>query len=474
VNGYYDIDLSGDRIIGGAGNVIVESFATPDEKIIAFFGRLNATFDNGIFLNASVRREGSTKLGEENQWGFFPAVSIGAELTNYFDIDAVNQLKVRLGYGVTGALPGPNGLAQDLYAYDFAAGGTVNFVRNANNDLKWEEKEEINLGFDYGLFDNRLTGSLDLYTRNITDFILEVPVPVDQFASGSQFQNAGELKTQGLEFSVSYDVFQDENLFWNTGFVFDTYNTELVEFLTEETMRANLGAPGQNGTNLIRVAEGEEIGQIWGPVFSGEIDLEGRQIMKDLNGDGQIIADQGNALADDGDFKKLGSGIPDFSIGWTNRLNYNNWDLNMFFRSAFGHSLVNTYRAFYEPIDPGAINSYNRVITDKAVDGLTVSQFSSLYVEKADFVKLDNVTLGYNVNISDIDFLSSLRLYATVQNAFTLTNYTGIDPEPVFQDFGSTDNGGRSGGADVLSPGIDRRNNYFTARTFTFGVTIEF
>jgi iron complex outermembrane receptor protein len=134
---------------------------------------------------------------------------------------------------------------------------------------------------------------------------------------------------------------------------------------------------------------------------------------------------------------------------------------------------VNTYRAFYEPIDPGAINSYNRVITDKAVDGLTVSQFSSLYVEKADFVKLDNVTLGYNVNISDIDFLSSLRLYATVQNAFTLTNYTGIDPEPVFQD-GSTDNGGRSGGADVLSPGIDRRNNYFTARTFTFGVTIEF
>ena len=390
VNGYYDIDLSGDRVIGGPSNVLVESFATPDEKIIAFFGRLNTTFDNGIFLNASIRHEGSTKLGEENQWGWFPAASIGTELTNYFDLDVVNQLKVRLGYGVTGALPGPNGLAQDLYAYDFAAGGTVNFIRDGNQDLKWEEKTEINLGFDYGLFENRLTGSLDIYQRDISDFILEVPVPTDQFASGLQFQNAGELQTQGLEFSVNYDVFADEDLFWNTGFVFDTYNTELVEFLTEETMRANLGSPGQNATNMIRVAEGEEIGQIWGPVFAGVGD-NGEPLFEDLNGDGIVNADPGNALAEDGDFKQLGSGIPDFSIGWTNRLNYKNWDLNLFFRGAFGHSLVNTYRAFYEPIDPGAINSYNRVITDKAVDGLVVSQFSSLYVEKADFVKLDNI-----------------------------------------------------------------------------------
>lgn len=473
-NGYYDIDLSGDRVIGGPSNVLVESFATPEEKIIAFFGRLNTTFDNGIFLNASIRHEGSTKLGEENQWGWFPAASIGTELTNYFDLDVVNQLKVRLGYGVTGALPGPNGLAQDLYAYDFSAGGTVNFVRDANEDLKWEEKEEINLGFDYGLFENRLTGSLDIYQRNITDFILEVPVPTDQFASGTQFQNAGELQTQGLEFSVSYDVFADEDLMWNTGFVFDTYNTELVEFTTEETMRANLGAPGQNETLMIRVAEGEEIGQIWGPVFAGVGD-DGEPLFEDLNNDGQIISDPGSALDEDGDFKQLGSGIPDFSIGWTNRVNYKNWDLNLFFRGAFGHSLVNTYRAFYEAIDPGAINSYNRVITDKAVEGLEVSQFSSLYVEKADFVKLDNITLGYNVNSSSFDFLSQLRLYATVQNAFTITNYTGIDPEPVLQDRGSVDNGGRLGAfADVLSPGIDRRNNYFTSRTFTFGVNIEF
>lgn len=472
--GYYNIDLSGDRVLGNPDNVFVDSYATPDEKIIAFFGRLNLTYDNGIFLNASFRREGSSKLGPDNRWGNFPAASIGADLSQYVDIEDLSQFKVRLGYGVTGALPGPNGLAQDQFNYSFDGGGTVFKARDANPELKWEEKTEINFGIDYGLFNDRLSGSLDLYTRNIDDFILEVPVPTDQFPSGSQFQNAGKLQTQGLEFLINYDVFQETDLYWNTGLVFDTYSTTLEEFITEETMRANLGSPGQNSTNMIRVAEGEEIGQIWGPVFDG-VDENGAPIMKDLNGDGQIIADQGNALEDEGDFKQLGKGFPDFTLGWTNQVRYKNWELNAFFRGAFGHSLVNTYRAFYEPIDPGAINSYNRVITDKAVDGLLFSQFSSLYVEKADFVKLDNITLAYNFNVGSLDFLRSVRAYATIQNAFTITDYTGIDPEPVLEDFGAVDNGGRRGVfPDVLSPGIDRRNNYFTARTFTFGLNIGF
>lgn len=460
--GYYNIDLSGDRVLGNPSNVTVNSYASPDEKIIAFFGRLNLTYDNGIFLNASFRHEGSSKLGPENRWGNFPAVSIGADLSRYIDVDDISQFKVRLGYGVTGALPGPNGLAQDLYNYSFSGGGTVSKARDANPELKWEEKTEINLGLDYGFFSDRLTGSLDLYTRNINDFILEVPVPTDQFPSGSQYQNAGELQTKGLELMINYDVFQETDVYWNTGIVFDTYTTELVEFLTDETMRANLGSPGQNSTSMIRVAEGETIGQIWGPVFS-DVDEDGAPIMTDLNGDGEIVADQGNALSEEGDFKQLGKGFPDFTIGWTNQVRYKSWELNAFFRGAFGHSLVNTFRAFYEPIDPGAINSYNRVITDKAVEGLTFSQFSSLYVEKADFIKLDNVTLGYNFNVGELDFVRSIRAYATVQNAFTITNYTGIDPEPVLSD-----------GNDVLSPGIDRRNNYFTSRTFTFGLNIGF
>lgn len=474
VNGYYDIGLSGDRVLGNPSNVLIDSYGTPDERIIAYFGRLNVTFDSGIFFNASFRREGSTKLGPNNQWGNFPAASIGADVSRFVPLDAISQLKVRLGYGVTGALPGPNGLAQDLFTYSFDGGGTVSKNRDANLDLKWEEKTEINLGVDYGFLDDRLTGALDIYTRDINDFILEVDVPTDQFISGTQYQNAGRLQTNGLEFSINYDAIQTDNVFWSTGLVFDTYSTILKEFITEESMRANLGSPGQNSTSMIRVKEGEEIGQIWGPVFSGEIDENGAPIMEDLNGDGQLVDDQGSALSEDGDFAILGSGVPDFSLGWTNQVNYKNWDLNLFFRGVFGHSLVNTFRAFYEPIDPGAINSYNRVITSKAVDGLEVSQFSSLYVEKADFVKLDNVTLGYNFNLGEIQAVRDIRAYFTVQNAFTLTNYTGIDPEPVLVDPGSASNADRLGAGDVLSPGIDRRNNYFTSRTFTVGVNIGF
>tara|TARA_R100001143_G_scaffold63591_1_gene73058 strand:- start:92250 stop:95294 length:3045 start_codon:yes stop_codon:yes gene_type:complete len=465
VNGYHDIDLSGDRVIGGTGNVDIQSFASPDERIIAFFGRVNLTFDESIFLNASFRREGSTKLGPNNQWGNFPALSVGADLARYMDVDKISQLKVRLGYGVTGALPSQNGLSQDLFNYSFAGGGTVSRARDGNLDLKWEEKTEINLGVDFGLLDDRITGSIDVYTRDIDDFILEVAVPTDQFPSGSQVQNAGSLQTQGLEILVNYDAYRSSNFQWDTGIVFDTYRTELKEFITDQQMRANLGSPGQNSTNLIRVKEGEEIGQIWGPVFDG-VDSNGAPIFKDINGDGQVISAQGDALNENADFQVLGNGIPDFSLGWTNQMNYKNWDLNFLIRGVFGHSLVNTFRAFYEPIDPGAINSYNRVITSKAVDGLMFSQFSSLYVERADFVKLDNITLAYNFDVNTFDFLSRLSAYVTAENLFTITNYTGIDPEPVLLD--------RESGNDVLSPGIDRRTNYFSARTFSIGINVGF
>jgi len=138
--------------------------------------------------------------------------------------------------------------------------------------------------------------------------------------------------------------------------------------------------------------------------------------------------------------------------------------MNMFFRSALGHSLVNQFRAFYEPIDPGAINSYNRISTSKAVPGLTSAQYSSLYVENASFVKLDNVTNGYTIKVANKN-LKNIRLYLSGQNVFQITKYTGIDPEPSLVDTEQSPN-------DPLSPGLDRRNNYYTARTFTFGINL--
>ncbi len=473
--GYYGIDLSGDRVLGVAANVNVDSWATPNEKIIAFFGRANATFDDAIFLNASIRREGSTKLGVDQQWGIFPAVGAGVDINNYLGLAGVDVLKLRVGFGVTGSLPPASGYSKAGVNYIFDGGGAFQQVRQANPDLKWEEKTEINIGVDFGLA-QRLVGAVDVYTRNVSDF-LQLFTPE---ASGGEvaepfWNNIGSLTTNGAELSLNYQAVQTPDLSWNTGIVASTYKSTLDDFIIDvPTVRGNLGSPGQNSTFMVRVAEGEEIGQIWGPVFD-VVDENGAPVMKDLNGDGEIRSAQGDALLPEGDFEALGNGLPDLEIGWTNELTYKNWDFNAFFRGAFGHSLINTYRAFYEPIDPGAINSYNRIKSDKSVDGLTVSQFSSLYVEKADFFKLDNVTIGYNFDMSNSSAFKNIRLYANIQNAFVITNYAGIDPEPVLQDFGPTDNGGRAATtADVLAPGIDRRNNYFTARTFTFGVNIGF
>lgn len=475
---YNALQNAGDRISGLANNVNISSSRTPEAKIIAFFARANVMFDNGIFFNASVRREGSTKLGPDNQWGTFPSVGAGVDINKYLQLSKVNLLKLRVGYGVTGSLPGPSGLSQDQYDYSLNGGGNVTLAVNGNKDLKWEQKAETNIGVEFGV--GKLSGTLDLYQRDIKDFILLRNVDAAVYPSGQRYENAGSLRTPGIELTLNYNSFQFGQVKWTPGIVLSHYKTTLKSFIIDKQVRADFGAPGQNGTYIDLVAVGEPIGQIWGPVFdhvstgSGAADnnvAKGAPVFKDLNGDGKVDANPANALLPDADFKKLGSGIPTLEVGWTNALTYKNWDMNVFFRGAFGHSLVNQFRGFYEPIDPGAINSYNRVITSKAPAGLTSAQYSSLYVEKADFVKLDNMTIGYNFRMSGA--IKNLRLYASGQNLFVISKYTGIDPEPVLQDPGSIDNGGFiTSPPDVLAPGIDRRQNYWFARTYTFGLTI--
>ncbi len=458
------LQLAGDRISGIANNVNISSSKTPVNKIIAGFARVNLTFDKGIFFNASVRREGSTKLGPDHQWGTFPSVGAGVDLNKYLQMPKVSTLKLRAGYGVTGSLPGPSGLSQDQYNYSLNGGGNVTLAVNGNPDLKWEQKAETNVGVEFGF--GKLSGTLDAYTRTIKDFILLRNVPVTQYPSGQRYENAGSLKTPGIELSLNYSDIQFGEFRWTPGLVVSHYKTTLTNFIIDRQVIADFGAPGQNGTYPLLVAVGQPIGQIWGPVFAG-VEGNGSPKFADLNGDGKVISNPSDALDPAADMKKLGNGIPTIETGWSNRISYKKWDLNVFFRAALGHSLVNQFRAFYEPLDPGAINSYNRIKTSNAVAGLTAAQYSSLYVEKADFIKLDNMTIGYTFNTSSSK-LKSCRLYLSGQNLLQITKYTGIDPEPALTDTEAT------GANAVLAPGIDRRNNYYTARTFTFGINVGF
>jgi len=456
-----------------AGFIDANSNASPTNKIIAFFGRANLTLNNNIFVNASLRREGSSKLGTNNKWGLFPALGVGVDLNGYLGMANVDLFKVRLGYGVTGALPGPSGLSRQVRSIvnDPVTGAVgTNLTRAANDSLKWEQKAELNFGIEFQ--SGRLSSTLDIYNRDITDFILENKIEATTGTS-TRFENSGKLNTKGVELAINYDVVQKSDFSYNTGLVLSTYKTNLVDYEPGRGVRANLGAPGQNESNVILVEPGQEIGRIWGPVFTGV--EEGNPVFEDVNGDGIINALPGNALDTITDFAVLGNGIPDLEFGWTNQINFKGWSVNAFFRGAFGHSLVNTFRVFYEP-QLSTQSSYNFVNTDLAVDGLTTARFSSLYVEKADFIKLDNLTISRSVKLPG-DNIESATFSLILQNPIVLTSYTGADPEPSLTDSGPSDNGNRdfaNNPQDVLSPGLDRRNNYFSARTFTLGLNLKF
>lgn len=465
--GYNVIGYSADILAGQPNLIDIFSTTSPVNKISAGFIRARVNVNEAIVLSATMRQEKSNKLGENGQSGFFPSAAVNVNLLRYLPRLNLSLFNTRLSYGITGSIPMQHNLALDKFDYTFSNGGVVYKVRDANPDLTWEKKGELNLGFDISA--GRFTGSLDLYQRTVENIIMERNVDPQIYPSGRRYENAGGLKGKGVEITLSYSVGQWSGLTWQTSFVASANKTILNEYPEEQSMRGFLDSPGCGcSTQLIRLAVGEKLGEFWGPVFDG-VAANGASIFKDTNGDGVLVTNPGQALDPNTDFTALGYALPSWQLGWGNQLTYRNWELNAFFRGAFGHSLVNSLRLANEPLDSGAINSYNRVNTEKAVRGLTFGQYSSLYAEKANFIKLDNITVAYNLRLKQELGLRSLRFFGTVQNVFVITHYAGIDPEPVLIDRFPVS---PQIEPDALTPGIDRNAAYSPARTFTVGLTI--
>ncbi|MCW3080455.1 SusC/RagA family TonB-linked outer membrane protein [Segetibacter sp.] len=436
-------------------------------RLAAFFGRLNFNYQNIAFVTLTARREGSTQFGANNKWGMFPAASAGLDLSKLFTIPTFSNLKVRASYGVTGSLPPESYLSLSTFVADpnrefYAGNGSWLAVygpnRNANPDLKWERKAEFDIGLDFALLDNKMTGTFDYYNRNTSDLIFNVAVPVPPNLANRTWKNVGTLSSSGLEFALKYNAIQKSNFSWETGGNFSTYHVKLSALSADIAPgsyigETNLGTPGQEATQITRAYAGEDIGLIWGPVYKG-LDQTGKYLFDD---------GKGGTTKDENTYRTLiGKGLPKFEFGWTNTFNAGNFDLNFFIRSSIGHDLVNTYRAFYE--NATVVSAYNAVKTkyyDPAVkDG---QKFSSLHVEKASFVKLDNATLGYNFSLSKAGPVKSLRAYVNGQNLFFITNYTGVDPEVRYSDNGN-----------ALAPGVDRRETWVRTKSFTLGVNVGF
>jgi len=454
----------------------VNSFKNSN-KLIAFFGRANFAWDQTWFLSISGRQEGSSKFGADNRWGFFPGVSGGVELANLINSSTVNNLKLRVSYGETGNNLQSSYLSlvvvEPVGSSFFFNGSYVPAFgpqRNANPNLGWESRTELNAGFDYSFFGDKLYGAFDYYTRTTEALLWEFGVPQPPNLANRTWTNVGDLRNSGLELLVNYVVFDNANFNYTTTLTSTYFIENTVESLSDSVNGfefgirdiSNMGAPGQNNTPLVRVEEGKPIGQLWGLIYEG-IAEDGSWMHRDVNEDGQINTD---------DRAVLGNGLPDFEFGWGNTFKFGNWDANVFFRGVFGHNLINSVRSFYEV--PGAMVSYN--VTRSARDlrnpdtgtyldvDNALGVFSSLHVEKGDYVKLQNLSVGYNFNMANSNAFNRIRVFFAGNNLFTWSNYQGPEPEVRYSD----NDGGQ------LAPGIDRRNTWFQARSFALGVNLIF
>ena len=345
--------------------------------------------------------------------------------------------------------------------YDNTSGRWLNAygpTQNQNNNLKWEKKSEWNLGLDVSTFKGRLNLTLDLYKRKVTDLLYNYRVPTPPYQYSTMLANVGDATSKGLEISISATPVKNKNLSWTSSVNF-SFNTNRLDKLSNETFHTDwlesgyltdgdLG--GLNGIALLRMVPGGKVGDFFLPVFKG-FDPDGKWIFEDINGDG--------VYKEADDKKVVGNAQPDFIAGWTNELKYRDFDLSFTFRAVVGNDVFNVGRLALE--NPGQGGTEKNMLKSVRNTPLNDSaQPSTYYLEDGSFVKLDNVTLGYNMPTKNIRGIQSLRLYLTGQNLLTITGYKGVDPEV---DMVGLDN-----------MGIERSRFYPTSRSFIFGVNVTF
>lgn len=449
-------------------------------KLIAFFGRVNLNINSTFFVMASARYEGSSRFGADKKWGLFPAVGLGADIAQYINASFLDNLKLRVNWGLTGNQPGQSYLSllrlgQQGYFYyngEFVPGYSP--VSNANPDLGWEKKGEFDAGFDFSVVNSRVSGSFDFYTRTTTDLLWQYQVPVPPNLYNQAWMNLGKLRNSGIEMTLNCYAIAKQNFTYNITLT-PSYNIESTLVSLSGTYNGaqlkygvqdldDMGSPGQNQVPLVRVQEGKALGSILTQRFEG-IDENGNLTLVDSNGDGKV---------DQADRVITGNGLPKFLIGWGNNIAYKNFDANIFFRGVFGHDLINSFRGFYEV--PYEIGSYNlpRSSTDLRNSNGTLMNNSSgilsdYHVENASFVALDNMSIGYNFKLPSGGQFSKIRVYLAGNNLFYITKYKGVDPNPRYVD--NEDLGFLN---SPLVPGVDRRNTWFRTRSFTLGANIVF
>ena len=412
-----------------------QTFADPDVVLIGFFGRANFNFLDKYLLTLNYRRDGTSRFASKNRWGNFPGAALAWKISEedfLKDSKFVSSLKLRASYGVTGQQEISE---KDIFLNRYRSGNensqylfggvpiSTNIPSAINEDIKWEETATIEFGIDYGLFNDRVTGSISAFQKNSTDLLFDAPTPLN--FTNRIIQNVGELQIRGLEFSINSNVIDNTDFSLDFNFNGTLFDREIKDLVSGFEFQTG-GISGGTGSDIQINRVGEAPRAFY--VLKQLTDSNGNPIegsYLDINGDG-IINSSDRYLRESPD--------PDVILGFQSNLNYKNFDLSFNLRANIGnyaYNNVNSSRAQLNLLRDNAVlgNIPTSVLNTNFVNTADVL-LSDYFVENASFLRMDNITIGYTFNRPIKKFSkNSIRIWTGMQNVFTWTNYSGLDPE---------------------------------------------
>lgn len=451
-------------------------------RMISFYGRINYSFNSKYLLQATIRRDGSSAFGKNNRWGTFPSASLAWRMSEekfIKDLNVFDDLKFRVGYGVSGNSLG-FGAYSAIQTYSTSgwfnytnANGTQNSYHtlaaasNANPDLKWERTAMLNIGLDFSFFGGRLGGTIEYYDKRTSDLIYTYEVSTNRYPFGTMPANVGDISNKGIEFTINATPIQTKNFSWQTSLNLshNKNNVESIsnsEYSVDYIRAADPEIAGySSNADVQRIMEGHPIGTFYTYEWAG-YNNQGVSIFYVHDPEtGERTGETTTDPETDRDRTITGCAQPDLNLGWSNNFQYKNWNLDLFFTGVFGQDIYNATAEQYSNVSfvKEGRNVLKSVATEHRATDTQSQAPSNRWIENGSYFRLSSVSLGYTFGKIG-NWINSLKLYATCNNVFTITGYSGRDPEI------------NLGG---LEPGMDRRTNYYPhTRSFMSGVNMNF
>lgn len=454
----------------GTGSYLTDGKATlssfkNSSKLISVFARFNYSYRDLLMLSASFRREGSSKFGANHKWGNFPALSGGIRLSELpaFQTEWLDDLKFRVGYGVSGRHNFSPYQSLETYARAGKVMVDGKWIQvfgpsnNPNPDLRWEKSLHTNIGAEAILFNSRLMLSLNLFKRTTKDLLFVYNAIKPPMIHDNITTNVGTIDSKGLEWEMNWLPVRTKNFQYSASLTGSLLSSTLKslsnnQFKLGYTYLYDLPTPGLPGP-AIRLEEGKPIGSFFGWRYAGT-DAEGNILV--WSKDGRKIP---TTERTEEDKAFIGNGVPKVQLSFSHTFTWKNFDLRLFFTSWLGYDLLNLKQMYYGlqnvPVTNLLEDAYTR---NNAIKGDKI--YCDYFLENGNFLKLEELTLGYKIPLPDNKWIQSLRCYFSVNNVFTLTGYTGGDPANI--------------NVNGVEPGIETTSIYPVARTFTLGLSVQF